>query len=95
MLTISLPRPSLSASPLRRLETAKQWMKLRITARHERLQREQIAARLQWLSERDPGFYADLRARLGPVPPARSAVPLLPHVVVVGFFHADSDKTRW
>ena len=85
MLTMSFPRPSLSVSPLRSLEAAKQWMKLRIAARREKLQRKQIAARLQWLREQDPSLYADLRVDLGLLPSARSAVPLLPHVVVAGF----------
>jgi hypothetical protein len=94
MLTISFPRPTSGVSPLSSLEAAKQWMKLRITAKRERLQREQIAARLQWLSEQDPSLYADLRVSLGPLPPSRSAVPLLPHAVVAGFFQADSVNTR-
>jgi hypothetical protein len=94
MLTISFPRPILGASPLKSLESAKQWMKLRITAKRERLQREQIAARLQWLSEQDPSLYADLRTGHDPSPPARSAAPLLPHVVVAGFFQADNVDTR-
>jgi hypothetical protein len=94
MLTMSIPRPNLGVSPFRSLEAAKQWMKLRITARREKLQRGQIAARLQWLSEQDPSLYADLRTGHDPSPPARSAVPLLPHVVVAGFFQADSAKTR-
>ena len=86
MLTMSLPRPSWIVSPLSSLEAAKQWMKLRIAARGERLQRKQIAARLQWLREQDPSLYTDLRVGLGPLPPTRSAVPLLPHAVVAGFF---------
>ncbi len=68
-------------------------MKLRIAVRRERLQRKHIAARLQWLHEQDPSLYADLRVGLDPLPPARTAVPLLPHVVVAGFFHANSDET--
>jgi len=94
MLTISFPRPTLGVSPLRSLEVAKQWLKLRIAAKRERLQREQIAARLQWLCEQDPSLYADLQASHDPSPPARSAVPLLPHVVIAGFFLAQSDNTR-
>jgi hypothetical protein len=85
MLTMSFPRPSLSVNPLRNLEAAKQWMKFRIAARRERLERKQIAARLQWLYEQDPSLYADLRVSLDPLPPSRSAVPLLPHAVIVGF----------
>ncbi len=93
MLTISFPLPGLNVSPLRGLEGAKQWVKLRITGRRERLQRKQVAARLQWLSEQDPSLYADLRVGPGPSPLARSAVPLLPHVVIAGFLHANSDET--
>ena len=94
MLTMSFPLPKLSFSPLQSLETTKQWMKLRIAVRRERVQRKHIAARLQWLREQDPSLYADLRVGLGPLPPARTAVPLLPHVVVAGFFQADSVNTR-
>jgi hypothetical protein len=93
MLTMSSPRPSWGVRPLSRLEAAKQWMKLRIAVRRERLQRKHIAARLQWLREQDPSLYADLRVGLVPLPPARPAVPLLPHVVVAGFFHANNDET--
>ena len=85
MLTISFPLPNLSVSPLRSLEAAKQWMKLRIGARRNRLERKQTAARLQRLYEQDPSLYADLRVSLGPFPPSHSAVPLLPHAVIVGF----------
>jgi hypothetical protein len=94
MLTISFPVPSLGVSPLQSLEAAKQWMKLRIAARRERLERKQNAARLLQLYEQDPSLYADLRVSLGPLPPSRSAVPLLPHAVVAGFFQADSVNTR-
>lgn len=93
MLTTSIPLPSLSISPLRSLVAAKQWMKLRIAARHERLERKDIAAQLLRLYEQDPSLYADLRISLGPLPPSRSAVPLLPQVVIAGFFHANSDET--
>ena len=93
MLTMSFPRPSWGVRPLSRLEAAKQWMKLRIAVRRERLQRKHIATRLQWLREQDPSLYADLRVGLGPLPPARTAVPLVPHVVVAGFFHANSEET--
>jgi hypothetical protein len=93
MLTIFFPRPNLSVSPLRNLETAKQWMKLRVAARREMVQRKQIAAQLQWLSEQDPSLYADLRVSLSPGQSVRSPVPLLPHVVIAGFFHANSDET--
>lgn len=91
MLTMSFPRPSWGFGPLSKLESAKQWMKLRIAVRCERLQRKHIVARLQALREQDPSLYADLRVGLGPLPPARPAVPLLPQVVVAGFFHANSD----
>ena len=94
MLTTSIPLPSLSIRPLRSLVAAKQWIKLRTAARHERLERKQNAARLLRLYEQDPSLYADLRVSLDPLPPSRSAVPLLPHAVVAGFFQADSVNTR-
>ena len=85
MLTMSFPRPNWSVSPLRSLEAAKLWIKLCIAARRERLERKQAMARLRRLYEQDPSLYADLRVSLDPLPPSRSAVPLLPHAVVVGF----------
>ena len=60
--------------------------KLWFEARRQRLAQQLTADRLSQLRQRDPHFYADLRVDSEPLPPSHSAVSLLPHAVIAGFF---------
>jgi hypothetical protein len=73
-------------SPLAGLATAWKRSKLLFEARRQRLARQLTADRLLQLRQRDPHFYADLRVGFEPLPPSQSAVFILPHAVIAGYY---------
>ena len=73
-------------SPLAGLATALKRSQQWFEARRQRLARQLTADRLLQLRQRDPQLYADLRVGLEPFTPSQSAVSLLPHAVIAGFY---------
>ena len=86
MSITSILQHDTTASPLRGLATPWKRSKLWLDARRERWAQRLAAERLLQLRQHDPFLYADLRVDLDPIPPSRSAVSLLPHVVIAGFY---------
>ena len=86
MSITSILRHETTFSPLAGLATAWKSSKLWFEARRQRLARQLTADLLLQLRQRDPNFYADLRVGFEPLPPSQSAVSLLPHAVIAGFY---------
>jgi len=86
MSITSILRHETTLRPLAGSASAWKRSKLWFEARRQRLARQLSADRLLQLRQRDPHFYEELRVGFEPLPPSHSAVSLLPHAVIAGFF---------
>lgn len=86
MTNISISYQDVITSPWSNLQITWRWLCRWLVARREKLDQKLLADRLQELRQSEPHLYADLRLKAGDVPAPRSALPLIPHAVVAGYF---------
>ena len=76
---------STTFSPLAGLATAWKRSSLWFEARRQQFAQQLTADQLLQLRQRDPHLYEDIRVDSEPLPPAHSAMSLLPYAVIVDF----------